>query len=102
MNADKEMFRLLAHNCRDGIRAKPDGTLPLDVELKRLIDHPKIVKLLTHLPAVKERQAPKKGEKSENSGVLSSINKLHAKIDSVARGRGKQGQRQTEGQRQNV
>ena len=50
LRADKEAWLRLAEKLTDGVKRKPDGTLPLDTELEALQSDPKVVFHLLPLP----------------------------------------------------
>ena len=53
VRADQELFHVLNKMCRKGIRASPDGTLPLDLCMAKAMEHRRVKLMLNPLPSAR-------------------------------------------------
>ena len=63
---DKEVFRKLAFECRNGLGPKPDGSLPADEHVRAILNEPRVAMLLAPLPAPASSGSQSKRPRSES------------------------------------
>lgn len=69
LRADKEVFTLMAQELTGSLKARADGTLPMNEKLKALVYHPRITQHLLPLPKGQSRAvdvASSSGDKDED------------------------------------
>ena len=87
LDADKELFRQITKNTREGIRPNSDGTCPVDVELKRAIRDPDVCLLLQPLQgsdSCSSGASRKRGIEDEIvSPEMKEVRRLQAMVDKL-------------------
>ena len=86
VNADKALFRLIGAETRlTGIKILADGTRPMDVAMKKLMRDDRVLRNLHQLPSKANVASAKVKVEPSSNAVLSSLAKLHNKIQGMSK-----------------